>query len=213
MRSSIRNIITTAVLVLSFIFTGYSQQVINIGIGPCWPKDIRENSNQKTSWNATVEWGRVFDDIVIIGADFDFLWNRYTDETSSDTSEMAGSITEVDSVTSWYNFPVSLFLAVDPISQYRMHFQVRGQIGFNMMAYKQESKVNDEKADNSGFYVGLIGKAGADGIFDIGEHSAVFAGIEQQWKSVKKSKDDSETSYYEQNISGPGIRMGFSFMF
>ena len=67
----LRNIVKSLFLITSIVSFGFSQNLLNIGIGPTWPKGLRD-SDKKTAWNATVEYGRLFDNIIGFGLDLDF---------------------------------------------------------------------------------------------------------------------------------------------
>ncbi len=197
--------------------SSYAQNLLNIGIGPTWPKDLRE-TEKPTAWNATIEYGKLFDNIIGIGIDIDFSWNVfYTDSLVIDSSKIP-----VDTVTrklddnKIFMFPISAMLIIDPIPQFKVHPVIKGQVGFNMMtkSYEDVSPTGKViKSPTNGFYIGIIGKASIDAVLDLGEHAGLFAGFEFQWGKLRHNRKGTERDrdYYE--FYGPGIRMGLSVLF
>ena len=216
-RPLFKSILITALLV-SF---GYSQNILNIGIGPTWQKELR-GSEKPTVWNATVEYGFLFDNVIGIGLDVDFSWNNVTDDTTYQVTVGQTTITKTKKYKDkkLLMFPISGFILIDPIPKYKVHPVIKGQFGFNMGVKSLVQfdtagveQVLHDSLDEDGFYIGMIGKASADAVFDLGEHAAIFAGFEFQWGKLKKKIKGSENEYFEHNTLGPGIRMGFSFLF
>lgn len=206
--------VSILILVISSILS--AQNILNVEIGPTWPKALRE-SEKKVAWNVSVEYGKVFDKIIGIGVDFDFSWNVFSSDsvviTTSDTVNMQLEANKI------FMFPISGFLMIDPIPAYKLHPVIKGQVGFNMMAksYEEVDTSGDViKSKKNGFYIGIIGKASADAVLDLGEHAAVFAGFEFQWGKLSHRRTDTNSKieykdYFE--FYGPGIRMGLSFLF
>jgi hypothetical protein len=191
-----------------------SQNIINFGIGPVWPKELN-GSKKPAAWNMTIEYGRVFDDIIGVGCDLDFAWNYVVDQkqVEGDTLALKFSHSYEKKV---FMFPISAFLSVDPVPNFVVHPVIKGQIGFNMM-FKHENgfdaQGNEHNWEDNGFYYGIIGKASIDGVFDMGAHAAVYAGFEYQWGIWRKKVKNQENAYYKPKYHGPGIRLGFSFLF
>ena len=190
-----------------------SQNIVNVGIGPVWPKDLN-GSDKPVAWNMTVEYGRVFDDIIGVGGDFDFAWNYVVTlkKIEGDTLDKYSH----DYEKKVFFFPISAFLFVDPVPNTVVHPVIRGQIGFNM-AYKHEKGFDsDEKEhewEDNGFYYGILGKASIDGVYDLGAHAAVYAGFEYQWGIWRRKVPETKNKWWKPKYHGPGIRMGFSFLF
>jgi len=201
------------ICMVSAFSTSFAQQVINLGIGPTWPKGLRE-TEKPTAWNASVEYGRIFDKIVGFGVDFDFAWNvSYKDSTIYLPND---TITRKLSDNKFFMFPISAFLFFDPIPKYPLHPVVRAQIGVNMAArsYEELDKTGDViESPKNGFYIGILGKAGADAVYDLGEHAAIYAGFEFQWGKLRRKVKDAEKDFYYFDFYGPCIRMGLSFLF
>jgi hypothetical protein len=217
----IRHLYRGFLLIAVIAVLGYTQNILNVGIGPTWQKELR-GSEKPTVWNATVEYGFLFDNIIGIGLDVDFSWNSLTDDTTFQVTVGQNTITKTRKYKDkkLLMFPISGFILIDPIPKYKVHPVIKGQFGFNM-AVKSLTQFDTsgieqtlpDSLDEDGFYVGMIGKASADAVFDIGQHAAVFAGFEFQWGRLKKRIKGKDNEYFEHNILGPGIRMGFSFLF
>lgn len=208
--------LTAVCLCICFFFSsGNGQNIINIGIGPTWPKDLR-GTEKPTAWNATIEYFKLFDNIVGFGLDLDFSWNvLYNDSTIYSPTD---TVTRRLNENKMFMFPISAALLFDPIPKFVFHPVIKGQVGLNMMVrYIEEldSAGEVEKSNKNGFYIGMIGKASADLVYDIGEHVALFAGFEAQWGKVRKKKKDSVTGqdYYYYKCHAPGIRMGLSVLY
>lgn len=199
-----------------------AQSLLNIGIGPTWPKVLR-GTDKATAWNATIEFARIFDDRIGLGMDVDFLWNSVEEfyDTYDTTEDQSGTPTLVSYLLKKEKrlmFPLSLFLSFDPVPHLIVHPVVRGQIGFNMMTYNDvdyrdtsgERIPEGKRSIGSGFYIGVVGKTGADAVYDLGEHAAVFLGFEYQWSTLRKKRSNK---YTWQEMNAPCFRMGLSFLF
>lgn len=208
---------SAAILFISTVLMLYTsslaQNIVNIGIGPTWPKDLRD-SEKKTAWTATVEYGKIFDNILGFGAEVDFSWNVYYKDSTAIIDSVPVNV-RLDENTILM-FPVSAFVLLDPIPQFKLHPVVKGQVGFNMMvrSYKElDSTGNPIESPKNGFYIGVIGKISTDAVYDLGQHASVFAGFEYQWGKLRHKRENTSNQYDYFKFYGPGIRMGFSFLF
>ncbi len=219
----IRYLPLLAMLFSGIVLSSSAQNIINIGIGPTWPKGLRD-TEKPTAWNGTVEYAKLFDNVIGVGADLDFSWNTIVNDTTyQDTNTVTGAIitkTRKYKDKKLFMFPLSVFLMVDPIPKYKLHPVIKAQIGVNMMV-KSETQFDStgseitipKQYDEGGFYIGVLGKVSADAVFDFGEHAALYGGFELQWGKLKKKVKDTENEYFEYNCLAPGIRMGLSFLF
>lgn len=203
----------------SLFSMSYGQQIVNIGIGPTWPKFLRE-TEKPTGWNASIEYNRVFDNIVGFGIDAELMWNIIVDDTSYLSPDSTPIFVE-EHEKKHFMFPILFALFFDPIPKYIVHPVVRGEFGINMLVksdreYDSTGKeiVKPDELDRSGFYIGIIGKASVDAVYDLGKHAALYAGFEFQWGSkAKKRIKGKDNQYFKEEIYGPAIRMGVSFLF
>ena len=198
-------------IILLFIIlsmTAMSQTVINVGIGPSFHKEYQEKGG-KVPWNATLELGRVFDNILGFGLDFDFTW-----AVMDSFNVQNDSISTKAGTNKVFMFPLSAALFVDPIAKFKLHPVFKGQFGVNMMVRDLEDVDSTGATTASikdGFYIGFIAKGAIDAVFDIGQHAAIFAGFEYQGGRLRHKINDNDYTYY--NFNAPNIRMGLSFLF
>lgn len=212
-----RHLSFIGLFITGILVSGYAQNLLNIGIGPTWPKGLRE-TEKPTAWNATIEYGKLFDNIIGLGIDIDFSWNVfYTTEQVIDSSSIPfDTVTRKLDDNKIFMFPISAMLIIDPIPQFKLHPVIKGQVGFNMMTKSYEDVDTAGKVIESptnGFYIGIIGKASIDAMFDLGEHAGLFAGFEFQWGRLRHKRKGTEKDYDFYEFYGPGIRMGLSFLF
>ena len=71
--------------------------------------------------------------------------------------------------------------------------------------------IHETPNSKSGYYYGLIVKFGVDGLYNLGEQTAIFAGLEYQWADTK-TNSDNKGLFSRRDMSGIGIRMGFRFL-
>lgn len=185
-----------------------SQTIVNVGIGPTWPKTLRGTEKQ-IAWNGTVEFGRLFDNIVGVGIDLDFSWN-----VNDSLVDLNDTTTILVSKNKTFMFPVSGMLFFDPIPKFKLHPVIKGQFGLGMMVrdIEQLDSVTVE-SQRDGFYIGYIGKGSVDAVLDLGDHAAIFVGFEYQAGRLrhKIKKNSNLYTYYSPN--SPAIRMGMSILF
>ena len=60
----------------------------------------------------------------------------------------------------------------------------------------------------SPYFYGLIIKAGIDGLYNIGERSALFLGLEYQWAGTSTT-NNTDGLFDKRDMSGLGLRAGF----
>jgi len=200
-----------------FFSSGNSQNIVNIGIGPTWPKDLRD-TEKPTAWNATIEYYKLFDNIVGFGLDLDFTWNVFytTVEVIDTTATPPDTVDRKLDNNRIFMFPISAALLFDPIPKFVIHPVIKGQVGLNMMtkSYEELDTTGQEiKSPKNGFYVGIIGKFSVDAVYDLGEHAALFAGFEFQWGKLRHKRKGTVQDYDYFDFYGPGIRMGLSVLY
>jgi hypothetical protein len=218
-----------ACLVCVAAIAGRAETMLNLKMGPAWPKALRSDNaeNGITAWEPSIEIGTMFNRTVGIGFDAEFQWKRrLVDSTYNDT--LTGGnivpITVIDKVERFYLFPPCFFLCVDPVPDLIVHPVIKGQVGMTLLYYKnqwlddtngdgvKEKHYSEDSGKHGHLYYGVFGKVGVDALYDLGETVSVFAGFEFQFGNARHKKDNSESEYYTKQIYGPGIRMGFSFL-
>ena len=150
--------------------------------------------------------------------DLDFTWNIIVDDTVVGNDTIP--IYQTENEKKLFMFPISACLIIDPIPKFVFHPVIKGQVGLDMMVKSQKAYdslgnkiVIPANRDESGFYYGVIGKASIDGVYDLGDHAALFVGFEFQWGRVRKKVKGTVNEYFRPKIYGPGIRMGLSILY
>lgn len=205
-------------MIMSLVVAGVTicqaEQMLNLKIGPLWPRDIyiHSESGKRTAWEGAVEIGDLFDRRIGIGGGVDLMWHIISFDSTSAVD--TPTIMTVNKEEKRFMFPVYFFMMFDPLPDLIIHPVIRGQIGFNMLAYVNKSFPNgqEQKSKDSGFYMGVIGKVAIEGHYDLGKQVAIFAGFEYQWSEVRRKIEDTDNQYTRQSLYGPGIRMGFQFL-
>lgn len=202
---------TLFALILSglFFFTGASEKILNFQIGPLWPYVLKETP-EPTAWNTSMQIGRIIDRRISIGADINFLWNRYTDEEL-----VTGNISQINSKQKTLCFPLTAFLTITPFPDLIVYPGISGQIGLNTMYYSKSTDsigTNNSMTngfDENGWYMGFIGKIGADAYFALSDNSTIFAGMEYLWSNPKKiTRKRTDNLVARRKMSGFGLKFG-----
>ncbi|MGM0444352.1 MAG: hypothetical protein ACQEQV_09210 [Fibrobacterota bacterium] len=191
-----------------FALAAGAENAINLSVGPIWPTDnpLIENSEQSFAWNAAAEWAFAFDNHISIGAKMDLLWHVTSNngDTAQSSSDLQG-ISKIESEQRIMMFPLSAFIQISPIPQYRLHPVIRGQVGYNSMTVRHTdySESNDSNIDKvDGYYYGVSTRLGVDAVYDIGPKSSLFTGFEYHFSKLRND--------YELDMNAPAIRMGLS---
>lgn len=197
-------------LILLFVGLSVADNTISISIAPTWPsKNIFiKNSSRKAMWDTEVAWGISFDDRITVGAQGNFMWHiekfKETDTTANPTEP-----TKIQSKTKNFSLPVSAFITLSPIPQYKLHPVARVSVGYNSVIVKHENydpKFEAAVDKFDGYYNGLIARFGLDAVYDLGEKSSVFTGFHYQVSKV--TKDDREL-----NMNAPVLKFGISVFY
>lgn len=193
-----------ATLVLLFVSIGFAENVLSLSIAPTWPsKNIFiKNAEKKAMWNTEASWGISFDDKIIVGAQADFGWHI----EKVKVTEAVDEPTRIKSKTKILSFPISAYIALSPIPQYKLHPIAKVQVGYNSVVVKHSDYDAADQAEidkHDGYYNGLISRFGLDAVYDLGKQSSIFAGFHYQVSKV--TKDDREL-----NMNAPMLKMGLS---
>jgi hypothetical protein len=186
-----------------------SERLLSFHIGPSWP--LKTGS----AWNAAVMFGTFIDKQVGFGLSGDFLWHTKTWEKDSTNSEDRVVGTYTTKNESSYMFPVTGFFIFDPIPEQMVHPVVKFEIGYNSMVYNFTERVPNpaEVPMRTGYYYGLIIKAGIDGLYDVGEQVAIFAGLDYQWAETKSMKDKVSGLFSHRDMGGAGLHIGCRLLY
>jgi hypothetical protein len=205
MKLSIAVFVALASTLMSPVFA--NETFVSLKIGPTWPHD-QLNSASPTSWDGELMYGTFVDRKVGFGVATDFLWN--TNTVVKDSSGRKWAAREEGT----YMFPIMGFLVFDPIPNAIIHPMMKFEIGYNSLLYYLKSRSADTTqtpTSNNGYYNGLIVKIGIDGLYNLGEQTAIFAGLEYQWANTTTNQN-ADGFFSQMNMSGIGIRMGFRFL-
>jgi hypothetical protein len=189
----------------------HAENLINLKIGLYWPKELL-NSDISVAGDAQAEYGIIVDRKVAFGAGVDFIWNTTTKDVA-----VGGGLYKPVKDEKTFMFPVTGFILLDPVPHLIVHPQIKYNIGYNSMIYSYNVKDNSATVyDRDGYYYGLLMKWALDGIFNLGEQSGIFAGIEYQLARTKSAKqyetEAGEDAYMRRDMSGFGFRAGFRIM-
>lgn len=191
-----------------------AERFLSLKIGPLWP-DALLDASKSTAWDASIHSGIIADRKVAIGGGIDFLWNVYRRESSVEGSSNAYRLEEARRT---FMFPVTLYLALDPLPDLLIHPCVSTQIGLNTMYYSttRDSSDGDETVptiDEDGVYMGFFWRIAADALYNIGESAALFLGIEYQISNPRKIKKERDDIFTRRKMSGFGLRGGIRLIY
>jgi hypothetical protein len=191
-----------------------AERLFLLKIGPTWPQKLRFKE-EPTAWDASVQTGIIVDRKIAFGGGVDFLWDNYNKPTPVQDDNY-----RIDKSRKAFMFPVSGYIALTPIPDFKFHPCGSVQIGLNTAYYsekKDSTSISEKKdstlIDENGWYMGFYLKVAADAIFNLGEQAGLFAGIEYQWANMKKLNTQRDDIFRKLDMSGVGIRMGFRVIY
>ncbi len=200
----------------------YADHVINLSIGPTWPKvnmNMAKADDGITAWNFSGSWGRIFDKRIIVGAKGDFSWEVEKYQGVFDSVNTITKDTIYSSSDNIYRkkrifmIPVCGWVAIDPIPQYRFHPIINVQVGYNSLMWS-ESNYDDgtgvRKDDQFKYYNGFYSKFGVDGMFDLGKQASIFGGFAYQISPLYYRDGDKRTLT---SFNAPALHFGVSFLY
>jgi hypothetical protein len=193
-----------AILLLGACATAGAEKLFSMGIGMKWPQVLL--SSGIPTGDADINFGAMIDRKVGFGFATDFLWNVQSND-QRDSSSHFKIITERKT----FMFPIMGFFLLDPVPNLLIHPVGRFEIGYNSMIYSYKSKDTTAGAAAkplSPYFYGLIIKASLDGLYNIGERSALFIGLEYQWAGTTTT-NNTDDLFDKRDMSGIGLRAGF----
>jgi len=193
-----------AIALIGAISTAKAEKLFSGSIGMVWPQALL-NTGIPTG-DAELNYGMLIDKKVGFGIAADFLWNVQAND-QKDTSSHYKVISERRS----FMFPIMGFFILDPVPNLIIHPVGRFEIGYNSMIYSyksQDTTVGAAAKPLSPYFYGLIVKAGIDGLYNLGERSALFVGLEYQWAATSTT-NNTEGLFDKRDMSGIGIHAGF----
>jgi hypothetical protein len=187
------------------LFPCFGQHLFEFKLGPSWPEGRLKMASPV--FDIGLAYGLIVDRKVGFGLATDFLWSTKTSEVPSN------GLYKITSDEQFYMFPIMGFFLLDPMPDMVIHPVAHFNIGYNSMIYSVKmdstsSAGNRPTSSVSPYYYGLIVKTGIDGLYNIGERSALFLGLEYQWAGTA-TKSNSENLFDKRDMSGLCLRFGF----
>jgi hypothetical protein len=180
-----------------------AEKLFSMGIGMKWPQALL--SSGIPTGDADINYGAMIDHKVGFGLAADFLWNVQNKETRDST----GIHYRITNEQKTFMFPIMGFFLLDPIPNLVIHPVARFEIGYNSMIYSYKTLTDTSAVKPlSPYFYGLIIKASLDGLYNLGERSALFLGLEFQWAGTSTTSNP-EGIFDKRDMSGIGLRAGF----
>jgi hypothetical protein len=183
-------------------FASRAESMLTLEIGPSWPEALL--STGIPSGNGEIEYGAMIDKKVGFGLAADFLWNVLSKEAKDSTGVHYRTLTEQKT----FMFPIMGFFVLDPMPKLIVHPVGRFQIGYNSMIYSYKQTENAVVTPLSPYFYGLIIKGSIDALYNLGENSSLFLGVEYRWADMKTTSN-TNGEFDKRDMSGVGIRAGF----
>jgi hypothetical protein len=201
----IKALIVSYFIIVAFFSFSYAEQMLSLKIGTTWPQCLL--STAIPSGDAEINVGMIIDKKIGFGFGADFLWNTKEKEIQ-DTG--VGKWTVVSAQKS-FMFPLMGYFFLDPVPDLIIHPLAKFSIGYNSMIFVTKSDSSNVTQINYPYFFGLIIKASLDALYDIGERSSIFLGLEYQWADMRNA---SKGEYFDKrDMSGVGLRGGFRVIF
>jgi hypothetical protein len=122
MENRMRNL-SSLIVVLLLLSLSNAEKQFQAKIGPTWPSALWY-TEKPTAWDASLQFGSVFDDKVAIGGAIDFLWNKDAKE-----QKVNSYVSRVDVLQRTFMFPVTAFLSITPAPDLFVQPCISGYIG------------------------------------------------------------------------------------
>jgi len=195
-------IVPLALAISGALFLSWPESLLTLKIGPSWPQALL--STGIPSGDAEIDYGVMIDKKVGFGLSADFLWNVQSTTTRTDS----GAHYKILSEQKTFMFPIMGFFVLDPVPKLIVHPVGRFQIGYNSMIYSYKVATDIVAAQPlSPYFYGLIIKAGVDALYNLGENSSLFLGLEYRWAGTETTSN-TNGEFDKRDMSGVGIRAG-----
>ena len=204
--------IARSFLILSFLLLSgtvtatNAERMLSMKIGMTWPRALL--STGMPTGDAEVNYGIIVDNKVALGVSGNFLWNvQAKEERVQDASTTRYKIVSEQKT---FMFPIMGFFQLDPVPDLIVHPVATFKIGYNSMIYSYTEADDDGGNANpvSPYFYGMIIKAGAEALYDLGERSSLFLGMEYRWADTKTNSNASDW-FDKRNMGGIGLFAGF----
>ena len=205
-----KSLIPIAILITILSFESSTAKdpshMVTASLGAVWPNSIIMSDGNKVVWNSSVEWGKIFDRRIILGAKADFNWKVVSKSREGQSLIYAKNRS--------FMLPLSGWIAIDPIPQYRFHPLIHAQVGYNSLFYSETNY--DDKSGNEleknvfKYFYGVYSKFGFDGVFDLGKEASIFIGYEYQIAPLYHKNGNTVESI---SVNGSGFRFGVNVLY
>jgi hypothetical protein len=174
-----------------------------------WPQQLL--STGIPSGDAELNIGAIIDKKIGFGFAADFLWNIKSVDAKDTTDKWITLSAEKN-----FMIPVMGYILIDPVPDLIVHPVAKFEIGYNSVIFgsKKRNPTDPEKKieDRLDYYYGLILKGCIDALYNLGEQSSVFLGVEYQWAETQTSSDAGDR-FRKRDMSGIGLRGGFRVVY
>lgn len=190
-----------------------SNKTLTMKFGPYWPEDLK-HSERSTAFDWSFLSGINFDKVVILGAGFDFIWNKNSKE-----NKIAPRVFQEELIERTLMFPITAFLSISPFPDFLVSPSISGQAGIGFMHFtKQDIYFIDVIPieslptfyDENGWYFGSVFKVAADALVNLSPNVSLFGGVDHMWSKPKRIKRYDSHLYTRRNMSGWGVRCGLN---
>jgi hypothetical protein len=183
-------------------FASRAESMLSLSIGTTWPQALLYTGI--CSGDAELNVGAIVDKRIGFGFATDFLWN--TIEKDVQIADTTPGKYKTVSAQRTFMFPVMGYFLIDPVPSLIVHPVAKFEIGYNSMIFANKDTTNASPV-NYPYFFGLIIKGSVDALYNIGEHSSLFLGVQYQWADMRNAAKGE--LFDKRDMSGVGIRAGF----
>jgi hypothetical protein len=194
--------ISCMIAIVCFSGPTAAEDLFTAQVGFAWPEAL---ATAAPSGDAELAYGYIVDRKLAYGLAADLLWNVQTT-----TVPVEGYHFQTISDQQVYMFPIMFFVQVDPLPDLLFHPVAHFDIGYNSMifSYTGIDSTTGSKTPLSPYFNGLIVKFGIDELYNMGNRSALYLGLEYQWAKTSTTSN-AEGIFDMRNMSGLGLSAGF----
>jgi hypothetical protein len=188
------------------LYSPHAESMLSLKIGTTWPQALL--STGICSGDAELNYGALIDRKIGFGFATDFLWNT----KEKDVKDLSTNKYRTVSADKSFMFPIMGYFLLDPVPDLIVHPVGKFEIGYNSMIFvtKSVETANSSITQvNYPYFYGLIIKGSIDALYDLGERSSLFLGVEYQWANMRNWSKGAGEFFDKRDMSGIGLRGGF----
>jgi hypothetical protein len=178
-----------------------AETMLSLSIGTTWPQALLPTGI--CSGDAELNVGALIDRKVGFGFATDFLWNTKQKDVRD---SVPGKWITVSAQKS-FMIPLMGYVLIDPVPKLIVHPLAKFEIGYNSMIFVTKGDSSDPAKINYPYFYGLIIKGSIDALYDLGERSSLFIGVEYQWADTRNASKGE--LFDKRDMSAIGLRAGF----